>query len=459
MGHAEFNPTFPKTREIWATNNSEFDRIIWLLSRGEATMATAILNTKAVGPTEWLAARKELLKKEKEFTRLRDDISRLRRELPWEKVEKDYVFEGPTGKVALTELFRGKSQLVVYHFMFGPGWQAGCPSCSFIADNFDGMRVHLEQRDVAFAAISRATLPEIEAFKKRMGWKFPWLSSNGTDFNYDYKVSFTKEDMTTGKRPYNFGTMDFPSDEGPGLSVFYKDNDGQIYHTYSTYARGLDILLTMYNYIDMTPKGRDEANMTPHAMAWVRHHDRYEDSEKASSCCSGEAEKTSMLLEPVIAEFREEVPTMRRMLERVPADKLTWKPHERSMTLGQLAIHLAQIPDRTSGLAMGEGFDVKNANFVPPQPKDKEEILTAFDANVREGEARLRSLSEEKALQSWTLRFGDREVFTVPRVGVVRSIMLNHWYHHRGQLSVYLRLLEVPVPVSYGRTADENPFA
>src|SRR5215471_10132679 len=397
-------------------------------------MATATINTKVVSPAEWLVARKELLKKEKEFTRLRDDISRMRRELPWEKVEKDYVFEGPTGKVALTELFSDKSQLVVYHFMFGPGWEQGCPSCSFLADNFDGMRVHLEQRDVAFTAISRATLPEIEVFKKRMGWKFPWVSSYGTDFNYDYKVSFAKEDMTPGKRPYNFGTVDFPSEEGPGLSVFYKDSDGQIYHTYSTYGRGLDILLTTYNYLDLTPKGRDEEGMVPHAMAWVRHHDRYETGGEKAGCCEGEGEKSRKMLEPTVVEYLAEVETTRRILSRVPADKLTWKPHDKSMTLGQLAGHIAAIPDRISALAQTNGFDVSQANFVPPQPKDLNEVLTTFESGVVEGEKRLRSMTDESAMQPWTMTAGDKTVFTVPRAGIVRTIMLNHWYHHRGQL-------------------------
>ena len=412
-------------------------------------MATATMATKVVSPAEWLKARKELLKKEKEFTRLRDELSRQRRELPWERVEKDYVFEGPTGKVALTELFRGRSQLVVYHFMLGPGWEQGCPSCSYLADNFDGMRVHLEQRDAAFTAISRAPLPEIEAFKKRMGWRFPWVSSFGTDFNYDYKVSFKKEDLAAGKRPYNYETIVFPMEEGPGLSVFYKDADGQIYHTYSTYARGLDILLTTYNYLDMTPKGRDEEGMTPHAMAWVRHHDRYAD---------GEAEKPRKMMEPTIGEYQAEVEITRRILQRVPADKLTWKPHDRSMTLGQLALHIAQIPDRVSALAEMNGFDVSQANFVPPQPKDLNEVLTGFEGAVLEGGKRLQSMTDESASQPWTLTAGEKVVFTVPRAGIVRTIMLNHWYHHRGQLSVYLRMLEVPVPVIYGRSADESPF-
>ena len=422
-----------------------------------STATTEKMNTKVVAPAEWLKARKELLAKEKEFTRLRDELSRQRRELPWEKVEKSYVFEGPTGRVSLAELFRGRSQLVVYHFMFGPGWEQGCPSCSFLADNFDGARVHLEQRDAAFAVVSRATSPEIEAFKKRMGWRFPWVSSFGSDFNYDYKVSFHKEDLAAGKRPYNYGTVDFPSEEGPGLSVFYKDTEGNIFHTYSTYGRGLDILLTTYNLLDMTPKGRDEAGMKPHAMAWVRHHDRYADGE-AAGCCSGESGKPRKMMEPTIGEYQAEIAITRRILEKVPADQLTWKPHNKSMTLGQLALHIAQIPDRVSALAMRDGFDVSQANFVPDQPRDLNEVLTGFEAAVVEGERRLRSMTDEAAIAPWTMTAGDKTVFTVPRAGIVRTIMLNHWYHHRGQLSVYLRLLDVPVPVVYGRSADESPF-
>jgi predicted dithiol-disulfide oxidoreductase (DUF899 family) len=233
---------------------------------------------KVVSRNEWLAARKQLLAREKEFTRLRDELSRQRREMPWEKIEKQYVFEGVKGKETLADLFDGRSQLLVYHFMFGPGWEQGCPSCSFLADAFDSFTIHLAQRDTSFVAISRATLPEIEAFKKRMGWKFKWVSSNGNDFNYDYKVSFSKEDISSGKPIYNYETIPFPSEEGPGASAFIK-KDGEIYHTYSTYSRGLDILLPMYNWIDMTAKGRDEAGMKPHAMAWVRHHDRYSDGK------------------------------------------------------------------------------------------------------------------------------------------------------------------------------------
>jgi len=233
---------------------------------------------RLVSPAEWLAARKDLLAKEKEFTRLRDELSRQRREMPWEKVEKKYVFEGTNGTETLSDLFDGRSQLIVYHFMLGPGWKEGCPSCSFLADSFDGAVIHLAQRDTTFAVISRATLPEIEAFKKRMGWKFKWLSSNGTDFNYDYQVSTGNGEKPGSSVYYNYTLTEFPSDERPGLSVFYK-KDGEVFHTYSTYARGLDILLPTYNLLDMTAKGRDEAGMKPHAMAWVRHHDRYSDGK------------------------------------------------------------------------------------------------------------------------------------------------------------------------------------
>jgi predicted dithiol-disulfide oxidoreductase (DUF899 family)/uncharacterized damage-inducible protein DinB len=414
-----------------------------------ATATSERLNTKVVPPKDWLAARKELLAKEKEFTRLRDEISRKRRELPWEKVEKQYVFEGPKGKQTLADLFDGRSQLIVYHFMLGPGWKEGCPSCSFLADNFDGARVHMAQRDVSFAVVSRATLPEIETFKKRMGWRFPWVSSSGTDFNFDYGVSFSKEQIAEGKRPYNYGTVAFPSEEGPGLSVFYKNEQGEIFHTYSTYGRGLDILLTAYNFIDMTPKGRDEEGMMPHAMAWVRHHDRY---------AGGEAARTSTMIEPMLGEFQAEVGATRRILERIPADKLTWRPHPKSMTLGQLGIHIAMVPGALSTLAQGDGLDVSQAKFIPPQPKDVHEIYAAFDESVRVADTHLKGMTDEKAQGSWILKHGDKELSNQPRIGVLRTIMLNHWYHHRGQLSVYLRLLDVPVPVVYGPTADENPF-
>src|SRR5215471_7966847 len=243
------------------------------------TTATSERTTaKVVSHDDWVAARKEFLKKEREFTHLRDELSRQRRELPWEKVEKKYTFEGPQGEETLADLFDGRDQLFVYHFMFGPRWEAGCPSCSFLADSFDAAAVHLAQRDTTFLAISRATLPEIEKFKKRMGWKFKWVSSNGSDFNYDYNVSFSNEQVSGGKPNYNYGTIPAYGEEAPGASAFIK-KDGNVFHTYSTYARGLDILLPMYNWIDLTAKGRDEAEIKPHAMAWVRHHDRYSDGK------------------------------------------------------------------------------------------------------------------------------------------------------------------------------------
>ena len=248
---------------------------------------------KTVSHAEWLAARKQFLAKEKEFTHLRDALSKQRRELPWEKVEKNYVFEEPRGKVTLGDLFGGCSQLVVYHFMFGPGWKEGCPSCSFIADQFDSITLHMAQRDTRLVAVSRATLAEIDAFKKRMGWKFPWVSSFGTDFNYDYRVSFSKEEIASGKAIYNYETSSFESEEGPGASVFYRE-DGEIFHTYSTYGRGLDMMLNAYNFIDLTPKGRDEDSL-PYPMAWVRHHDKYEDTsaltEKSKASCCSEQQK------------------------------------------------------------------------------------------------------------------------------------------------------------------------
>ena len=238
-------------------------------------MATrAMGNAKVVTPAEWLAARKELLKKEKEFSRLRDDLSQKRRDLPWEKVEKSYVFDGPKGKETLADLFGSRSQLIVYHFMLGPGWAEGCPSCSFISDHIDGSVPHLAARDVRLAVVSRAPLAEIEAFKKRMGWRFHWVSSNASDFNYDYHVSMSTEELGKGQVYYNYGMQKFPSEERPGTSVFYKDPAGNILHTYSSYGRGLDILIGAYNWLDITPKGRDEEGLA-HTMAWVRHHDKY----------------------------------------------------------------------------------------------------------------------------------------------------------------------------------------
>jgi predicted dithiol-disulfide oxidoreductase (DUF899 family) len=242
---------------------------------------------KAVTHDEWVKARKELLAKEKEFTRQRDELSRLRRELPWERIEKNYVFQGPRGKETLADLFGDKSQLVIYHFMLGPGWKEGCPSCSFLADHFAGPMIHLPHRDVNMAVVSRAPIAEIDAYKKRMGWDFEWVSSHGSDFNMDYQVSNPDEKVTIGaagasagglapkqKVYYNYDMMEFPGDERPGLSVFYKDEAGNVFHTYSTYTRGLDILLGTYNILDMVPKGRDEEGLE-WSMAWVRRHDQY----------------------------------------------------------------------------------------------------------------------------------------------------------------------------------------
>lgn len=243
-----------------------------------------------VSPEEWILARKNLLAKEKELTRLRDELSRQRRELPWESVEKRYVFDGPEGRETLADLFSGRSQLIVYHFMFGPDWPEGCPSCSMIADHLEGSLVHLAQRDVTLVVVSRAHQAQIEEFQQRMGWGFKWVSSHGNDFNRDYHVSFTKEEMAQGAMQYNYGANKFPSEEAPGVSVFYKDGNGEIFHTYSTYARGAEELLGVYRFLDFTPKGRDEASL-PFPMAWVRHHDRYEPAPPAktgSACCSGE---------------------------------------------------------------------------------------------------------------------------------------------------------------------------
>ena len=225
-----------------------------------------------VSREEWLSARMALLAKEKEFTRLRDELSRQRLELPWEAVTKDYVFEGPNGKQTLPELFDGRSQLIVYHFMFGPGWGAGCPHCSHWADNFNGIIVHLNQRDVTMIAVSRAPYSELAAYEKRMGWNFKWVSSSETDFNFDYHVSFAPEEMARKEAFYNFKMQDPHSSEREGVSVFYKDPTGAVFHAYSTYARGIDMLNVDYHYLDLTPKGRDEGGRGPY---WVRRHDEY----------------------------------------------------------------------------------------------------------------------------------------------------------------------------------------
>jgi predicted dithiol-disulfide oxidoreductase (DUF899 family) len=229
-----------------------------------------------VTPDQWLDARKALLAQEKEFTRLKDQLARQRRELPWTRVEKTYVFEGPEGQKTLAQLFRDCSQLIVYHFMFAPDWEEGCKSCSFWADNFNAIDVHLRHRDVSFLAISRAPLDKIEAYKKRMGWGFTWVSSSESDFNFDYGVSFKPEDVERGKFWYNYAWLEEDlQTEMPGISAFFKDEDGVVYHTYSTYGRGIDLANGAYQYLDLAPKGRDEDGFS-WPMTWLRRHDEYE---------------------------------------------------------------------------------------------------------------------------------------------------------------------------------------
>jgi predicted dithiol-disulfide oxidoreductase (DUF899 family) len=244
---------------------------------GELVMSPGTVEQpKVVSEAEWIEARKELLLKEKALTRQRDALAEERRKLPWVKVDKNYVFLTASGEKTLGELFGGKSQLVLYHFMLGPEWEQGCPSCSLLGDHLDGMGIHLAVRDVRLMIVSRAPLEKIDAFRKRMGWKFPWVSSYGSEFNFDFGVSVPKEDV--GKEViYNYNLSKFPSDERPGLSVFYKNANGEVFHTYSMYARGLEDLLGVYVILDRVPKGRDEAGLT-HGMAWVRHHDRYPES-------------------------------------------------------------------------------------------------------------------------------------------------------------------------------------
>ncbi len=237
-------------------------------------MKTKELSREVVSEAEWLVARKDLLTREKEFTRQRDALSVARRHLPMVKIEKDYVFEGPKGKQTLADLFDNRSQLIVYHFMLAPGWEEGCKSCSYLADHFDGANWHLPHRDVTFVVVSRAPFPEIQAYQKRMGWRFKWVSSHGNDFNFDYHVSSTEEEKANGKMYYNYQMQDWMNEEMPGLSVFFKDETGDVFHTYSMYARGLDILVGAYNFLDLVPKGRDENHLN-FTMEWVRRHDQY----------------------------------------------------------------------------------------------------------------------------------------------------------------------------------------
>ena len=234
---------------------------------------STIKHQKVVSGAGWLKARRELLAKEKEFTRLRDKMTAQIRALPWRKIEKAYYFNGPKGKESLVDLFDGKTQLAVYHFMLGPDWDQGCKSCSFFADTFQGIPIHLAHRDVAFVAVSRAPLSKIEQFEKRMGWNFKWVSSFDSDFNFDFGVSFKDEDERAGHVFYNYTDGPYLNDEMPGASFFYRRNQ-EVFHTYSTYARGLDILNSAYNWLDLVPKGRDENPES--TVDWLRHHDRYE---------------------------------------------------------------------------------------------------------------------------------------------------------------------------------------
>jgi predicted dithiol-disulfide oxidoreductase (DUF899 family) len=238
---------------------------------------------------QWVTARKALLEREKELTRLGDQIARERRALPWVRMEMNYLFDTPDGRRPLADLFDGRHQLVMQQFMLAPGWEQGCKSCSYMADHTDPTLVHLAQRDTAFVAVSRAPLSEIERFKARMGWQFRWVSSHGTDFNRDFRVSFTAEERARGEADYNFG--DAPKgEEMPGVSVFYKDDAGEVFHTYSTYGRGVEVMMHTYRLLDLTPKGRDE-DALDFTMAWVRHHDRYETvpatqaAKPTGSCC------------------------------------------------------------------------------------------------------------------------------------------------------------------------------
>lgn len=232
------------------------------------------MRNQVVSREEWLTARLELLAAEKDFTRQRDALTRRRMAMPWERVEKSYQFEGPDGALSLPDLFDGRSQLIVYHFMFGPDWEQGCKSCSFWADNFNDIPIHLNHRDVTFTAVSRAPLAKIDAYKTRMGWSFPWVSSHGSDFNFDYHVSFTAEEIAAGRAYYNYAVRPITASDEQGVSVFTKNESGEVFHTYSCHGRGIDMLNGAYQYLDLVPKGRDEDGFD-FAMEWVRRHDEY----------------------------------------------------------------------------------------------------------------------------------------------------------------------------------------
>jgi len=251
---------------------------------------TNTANHSVVSRHQWVAERKKLLAREKELTRLSDQIASERRALPWVRVEKPYVFDTLAGPRTLADLFEGRRQLLVQHFMFAPGWEQGCKSCSYMADHNDGANIHLAQRDVTLLVVSRAPLADIERFRQRMGWQFKWVSSHGTDFNHDFGVTFTPEEMAKGKVDYNYVAQSFPHEEAPGVSVFYQDDAGDVFHTYSRYGRGVEVMMGAYPLLDLTPRGRDEDKLG-YPMEWVRHHDRYEPEPRAmaapatDSCC------------------------------------------------------------------------------------------------------------------------------------------------------------------------------
>lgn len=240
---------------------------------------------RTVSRQQWLDARLDLLAAEKDLTRQGDRVAQLRRQLPWVEVDKPYVFEGPAGRVTLGELFDGHRQLLVQHFMLAPGWKEGCKNCSYMADHVDGMRVHLAQRDTGFVGVSRAPFDDIERFRRRMGWGFAWVSSHGSSFNYDFGVSFTPEQVARGRLPYNYGEWPLSREEWPGVSVFYRDEAGRVFHTYSTYGRGVEVMMGTYRMLDLTPLGRGEDEEASSNMKWVRHHDRYDTASTTQAAC------------------------------------------------------------------------------------------------------------------------------------------------------------------------------
>jgi len=262
-----------------------------------ATVSEMTASHPVASLEDWIARRRELLAREKALTRLGDEIARERRALPWVRVDKDYVFDTPDGPRSLRDLFDGRRQLMVQHFMLGPGWEQGCKSCSFMADHLLGAQIHLQQRDVSVLLVSRAPLAEIERFRRRMGWPYRWASASGNDFNLDFHVSFPEGTRTGGEVYYNWHMTAFPKDEAPGISFFYKDDAGQVFHTYSTFGRGVEVMMGTYHLLDLAPRGRDEER-DAYGMAWVRHHDRYEPTAApttapapaaTSSCCTSNA--------------------------------------------------------------------------------------------------------------------------------------------------------------------------